>query len=137
MGNVLAEKTDVIAAGYAVYFDIATAEMAEKTDGKLSACQIWCGYRLSTEDRQNFSAIYHNRGVWPGWEAALMEAAMVGGNHELAGEIMKSIMYGAARNLSNEEVINYETGAGRCAPPAVVGSRSVGRLLPSIIWYDV
>mgnify|MGYP000184651370 CR=1 FL=1 len=30
MGNVLAEKTDVIATGYAIYYDIATPEMAER-----------------------------------------------------------------------------------------------------------
>lgn len=64
---------------------------------------------------KQFGAIYHNRGVWPGWEATLMEGAMKAGNHELADEIMKSIMSAAARNLSNEEVINHETGAGNDA----------------------
>ena len=44
-----------------------------------------------------------------------MEGAMKAGNHELADEIMKSIMSAAARNLSNEEVINHETGAGNDA----------------------
>ena len=115
MGNVLAEKTDVIAAGYAVYFDIATPEMAEKLMENYPLVKYGADTVYPQKTGKNFSAIYHNRGVWPGWEAALMEAAMVGGNHELAGEIMKSIMYGAARNLSNEEVINYETGAGNDA----------------------
>ena len=44
-----------------------------------------------------------------------MEGARKAGNHGLAGEIMKAIMSAAARNLSNEEVINYETGAGNNA----------------------
>ena len=45
-----------------------------------------------------------------------MEVPMEGRQHELADEIMKSIMsQAAARNLSNEEVINYETGAGNNA----------------------
>ena len=53
---------------------------------------------------------------------------MKAGNHGLADEIMKSIMSAAARNLSNEEVINHETGAGSDAHrPAVVGGRAYSR----------
>ena len=115
MGNALADKTDVLAVGYAIYFDIATPEMAEKMMENYPLVKYGANTVYPQKRGKQFSAIYHNRGVWPGWEAALMEAAMKGGNRQLAEEIMKSIMYGAARNLSNDEVINYETGVGNNA----------------------
>ena len=115
MGNVLAEKTDVIATGYAIYYDIATPEMAERLMENYPLVKYGANTVYPQKRGKQFSAIYHNRGVWPGWEATLMEGAMKAGNHELADEIMKSIMSAAARNLSNEEVINYETGAGNDA----------------------
>ena len=115
MGNVLAEKTDVIATGYAIYYDIATPEMAERLMENYPLVKYGANTVYPQKRGKQFSAIYHNRGVWPGWEATLMEGAMKAGNHELADEIMKSIMSAAARNLSNEEVINYETGAGNNA----------------------
>ena len=115
MGNVLAEKTDVIATGYAIYYDIATPEMAERLMENYPLVKYGANTVYPQKRGKQFGAIYHNRGVWPGWEATLMEGAMKAGNHELADEIMKSIMSAAARNLSNEEVINYETGAGNDA----------------------
>ena len=115
MGNVLAEKTDVIATGYAIYYDIATPEMAERLMENYPLVKYGANTVYPQKRGKQFGAIYHNRGVWPGWEATLMEGAMKAGNHELADEIMKSIMSAAARNLSNEEVINHETGAGNDA----------------------
>ena len=63
MGNVLAEKTDVIAAGYAVYFDIATPEMAEKLMENYPLVKYGADTVYPQKTGKNFSAIYHNRGV--------------------------------------------------------------------------
>ena len=84
MGNVLAEKTDVIATGYAIYYDIATPEMAERLMENYPLVKYGANTVYPQKRGKQFGAIYHNRGVWPGWEATLMEGAMKAGNHELA-----------------------------------------------------
>lgn len=112
MGSPVADKVDIIANGYAVMFDIADEE--QKT-------QIMENYPLVTygantvwpqKNGRQASAIYHNRGVWPGWEATLMIGAKENGNNQLAEEIFKSCVRGAGMSLTNKEVINFETGEG-------------------------
>jgi hypothetical protein len=63
----------------------------------------------------NATKYYHNRGIWPGWQTALMIGANYNGNEAVAEEIFNSNVRGVATALTNKEVINYETGEGICS----------------------
>lgn len=114
MGSVLAEKTDVLGNGFALWFDIGT-------DSQLTQiCENYplVPYGADTVYPQkqgklaNADKYYHNRGIWPGWDSILMVGAAYHNNKALAEEIFNSNVRGAAVSLTNKEVINYKTGAG-------------------------
>lgn len=112
MGAPMADKVDVISNGYAMMFDIANdeqkAQIAENYPMvTYGATTVW-----PQKNGLKQSEIYHNRGVWPGWEATLMLGAKENGNNQLAAEIWSSCIRGAAMCLTNKEVINYANGSG-------------------------
>ena len=114
MGNVNADKVDVISNGYAVLFDIAPPERAESILNNYplvtyGAPTVWPQKNRAEPEGD---LIYHNKGVWPGWEVTLMMGAKEKGHNQLAEEIWKSTVRAAAMSLTNKEVVNYSTGEG-------------------------
>ena len=114
MGNVNADKVDVISNGYAVLFDIAPPERAESILKNYplvvyGAPTVWPQKNRAEPEGD---LIYHNKGVWPGWEVTLMMGAKEKGHNQLAEEIWKSTVRAAAMSLTNKEVVNYSTGEG-------------------------
>ncbi|MBE6949544.1 MAG: carbohydrate-binding protein [Ruminococcaceae bacterium] len=112
MGSPAADKVDVIANGYAALFGIADEEQTQAILENYPLVVYGADTVWPQKTGRQFSAIYHNRGVWPGWEAALMMAAKENGNNQVADEIFKSCVRGAGMSLTNKEVINFETGEG-------------------------
>ena len=112
MGSPVADKVDVIANGYAVMFDIADEQQKKQIMENYPLVVYGANTVWPQKNGLMASTIYHNRGVWPGWEATMMIAAKENGNMQLAEEIMKSCVRGAAINLSNKEVIHFESGDG-------------------------
>ena len=114
MGSVQAEKTDVLGNGFALWFDLGTESQLN------SICENYplVNYGADTVYPQkqgklkNANKIYHNFGVWPGWDSILMVGANYHNNKALAEEIFNSNVRGAATSLTQKEVINYRTGEG-------------------------
>lgn len=115
MGSPVADKVDVIANGYALMFDIADEEQKQQIMENYPLVVYGADTVWPQKNGRQASTIYHNRGVWPGWEATLMIGAKENGNLQLAEEIMKSCVRGAGMSLTNKEVINFETGEGICS----------------------
>jgi hypothetical protein len=114
MGNVNADKVDVISNGYAVLFDIAPPDRAESILENYplvvyGAPTVWPQKNRAEPEGD---LIYHNKGVWPGWEVTLMMGAKEKGHNQVAEEIWKSTVRAAAMSLTNKEVVNYSTGEG-------------------------
>ncbi|MEZ4437883.1 MAG: hypothetical protein R3B72_02260 [Polyangiaceae bacterium] len=61
--------------------------------------------------QQQFTAIYHNRGIWPFVTAFWLEAAKATKNAAAVTAAARSLMRGAALNLSNME--NFEAASGK------------------------
>lgn len=114
MGSARAEKADVLGNGFALWFNIGTENQLN------SICENYpvVPYGADTVYPQkqgklaNANKIYHNFGVWPGWDSILMVGANYNNNKALAEEIFNSNVRGAAVSLTNKEVINYKTGEG-------------------------
>ena len=114
MGSVLAEKTDVLGNGFALWFDIGTEEQLRQICENYPLVNYGADtvYPQKQGKLRNADKIYHNFGVWPGWDSILMVGAAYHGNKALAEEIFNSNVRGAAVSLTNKEVINYRTGEG-------------------------
>ncbi len=114
MGSVLAEKTDVLGNGFALWFNIGTDSQLNSImeNSPLVAYGADTVYPQKQGKLKNANKIYHNFGVWPGWDSILMVGAGYHDNKALAGEIFNSNVRGAATSLTQKEVINYRTGEG-------------------------
>lgn len=112
MGSPVADKVDVIANGYALMFDIADEQQKQEIMENYPLVVYGANTVWPQKNGRQASTIYHNRGVWPGWEAAMMIGAKENGNLQLADEIFKSCVRGAGMSLTNKEVINFSTGEG-------------------------
>lgn len=112
MGSPVADKIDVISNGYALMFDIGTPEQQEQIMKNYPMVLYGAPTVFPQKNGRQGGTIYHNRGVWPGWEGTLMIGAHQKGNLQLADEIWKSCIRGAAMCLTNKEVIDFTTGAG-------------------------
>lgn len=112
MGSPVADKVDVIANGYALMFDIADEEQKQEIMENYPLVVYGANTVWPQKNGRQASTIYHNRGVWPGWEATMMIGAKENGNLQLADEIFKSCVRGAGMSLTNKEVIDFETGEG-------------------------
>ena len=114
MGSVKAEKTDVLGNGFALWFDIGTDSQLKAIceNSPLVNYGADTVYPQKQGKLQNADKVYHNRGIWPGWDSTLMVGAAYHGNKALAEEIFNSNVRGAAVSLTNKEVIDYRTGEG-------------------------
>jgi hypothetical protein len=117
MGSVLAEKADVIGNGYALWFNVGTDEQLSQIAENYPLVSYGAPtvYPQKMGTLTNATKYYHNRGIWPGWQTALMIGANYNGNEAVAEEIFNSNVRGVATALTNKEVINYETGEGICS----------------------
>lgn len=113
MGSMKAYKYDVISNGYAIMFGVADEEKADliMKNYPLVLYGADTVYPQKSSGRQ-IGSIYHNRGVWPGWESTLMIAGGQNGNYQLADEIFKSCVRGVAMEHTNYELFNFVTGDG-------------------------
>lgn len=115
MGSPLAYKQDVLANGYAVWYNIGGDEKSNSIMENHTLVNFGANTVYPQKNAQRWTDYkYHDSGVWPGWEALLMIGAV---NHEdennlLAEEIWNSCIRGAVACLTNYEVIDYETGEG-------------------------
>lgn len=80
--------------------------------------------------QQQLTAIYHNRAIWPFATALWLEAAKKAGNAAAASHAVRSLMRGAAMNLSNMENFEAATGAnwlddGAASGPVVNSQRQL------------
>lgn len=114
MGAPLAYKIDCIANGYALWFEIGTQEQLDSIAENYPLVTYGANvvYPNKQGDLEHKDRIYHNRGVWPGWEAQLMLAGAQHGYDELSEEIWNSCITAAATSLLNKEVVDFTTGEG-------------------------
>ncbi|MBQ4569174.1 MAG: starch-binding protein [Ruminococcus sp.] len=115
MGSPLAYKQDVLADGYAVWYNIGGDEKSNSIMENHTLVPFGANTVYPNKNAERWTDYkYHDSGVWPGWEALLMIGAV---NHKdennlLAEEIWNSCVRGAVSCLTNYEVIDYETGEG-------------------------
>ncbi|MEE0830846.1 MAG: CBM35 domain-containing protein, partial [Longicatena sp.] len=112
MGSPVADKVDVIANGYALMFDIANEEQKQQIMENYPMVVYGADTVWPQKNGRRGAAIDHNRGVWPGWEAALMIGSKENGNYQVAEEVFKSCVRVAGMSLSNKELMNFQTGEG-------------------------
>ncbi|MBQ2943761.1 MAG: starch-binding protein [Ruminococcus sp.] len=115
MGSPLAYKQDVLANGYAVWYNIGGQEKADSIMENHTLVPFGANTVYPQKNAQRWTDYkYHDSGVWPGWEALLMIGAVNNANENnlLAEEIWNSCIRGAVACLTNYEVIDYETGEG-------------------------
>ncbi len=115
MGSPLAYKQDVLANGYAVWYNIGGQEKADSIMENHTLVPFGANTVYPQKNAERWTDYkYHDSGVWPGWEAILMIGAVNNDNENnlLAEEIWNSCVRGAVACLTNYEVIDYETGEG-------------------------
>lgn len=114
MGSVLPYKADVISNGYALLFNVGTDKQIESIlkNYPLVTYGAPTVFPQKQGDLANKDKIYHNFGIWPGWEAIMMLGAKKQNYNSMSEEIWNSCIRGAATSLTNKEVINYLTGEG-------------------------
>ena len=114
MGSPLAYKIDSIANGYALWFGIGSEEQLDSIAKNYPLVTYGANvvYPSKQGDLEHKDRVYHNRGVWPGWEAQLMLAGAEHGYDELSEEIWNSCITAAATSLLNKEVVDFTTGEG-------------------------
>ncbi|MBQ8860109.1 MAG: hypothetical protein IJ015_02080 [Ruminococcus sp.] len=114
MGAPLPYKVDCIANGYALWFQIGTEEQLQSIAENYPLVTYGANvvYPNKQGDLEHKDRIYHNRGVWPGWEAQLMLAGAQYGHDLLSEEIWNSCITAAATSLLNKEVVDFTTGEG-------------------------
>ncbi len=115
MGSPLSYKQDVLANGYAVWYNIGGQEKADSIMENHTLVNFGANTVYPQKNAQRWTDYkYHDSGVWPGWEAILMIGAVNNDNENnlLAEEIWNSCMRTAVSCLTNYEVVDYETGDG-------------------------
>ena len=114
MGSPLAYKIDCIANGYALWFGIGSDEQLKSIAENYPLVTYGANvvYPNKQGELEHKDRVYHNRGVWPGWEAQLMLAGAQHGYDELSEEIWNSCIVAAATSLVNKEVVDFTTGEG-------------------------
>lgn len=112
MGSPVADKVDVLANGYALMFDIGTDEQMQSILKNYPLVTYGANTVWPQKTGNRYNEIYHNRGIWPGWEGTLMIGAKRHGNNQVAEEVFKSCVRTAAMCLTNKELIDYSTAEG-------------------------
>lgn len=114
MGSVLAEKADVLGNGFALWFNLGTDTQLKQISENYPLVPYGADtvYPQKQGKLKNANKIYHNFGIWPGWDSILMVGASYHNNKAVAEEIFNSNVRGVATSLTQKEVINYRTGEG-------------------------
>ena len=104
MGSVQAEKTDVLGNGFALWFGIGSDSQLDQIceNSPLVPYGADTVYPQKQGKLHNADKVYHNRGIWPGWDSTLMVGAAYHNNKALAEEIFNSNVRGAAVSLTNK-----------------------------------
>jgi hypothetical protein len=120
-------RFDLLSASLAVMFDVGSDEqrasmVANYPHLQRGAPVIW--------PQQQDVRIYHNRAIWPFVSALWMRAAKRVGNAAAVSHAARSLMRGAALNLSNMENFEVVTGAawlddGAASGPVVNSPRQL------------
>ena len=103
-----ARRFDLLGLSLAVLHDVGDASAARRAVASYphvpnGAPVVW--------PQQQEPAIYHNRAIWPFVTAYYLRAARKVGNDAAADEAVRTLMRGAALNLSNMENFEMVTGA--------------------------
>ncbi|APR83945.1 Isopentenyl-diphosphate delta-isomerase [Minicystis rosea] len=101
-------RFDLLGSAFAVLFDVATPAQADEVVARYphlpkGAPVIW--------PQQQETRIYHNRAIWPFVTAFWAKAAAKTGNADAVTHAVRSLVRGAALNLSNMENFEAATGA--------------------------
>ncbi len=114
MGSPLAWKADVLGNGFALWFNLGSDSQLDGICENYPLVPYGADtvYPQKQGKLKNADKIYHNFGIWPGWDSILMVGAGYHNNKALAEEIFNSNVRGAATSLTQKEVINYRTGEG-------------------------
>jgi len=121
------QRFDLLGSALAVLSDVATPAQAAEVVSRYphlpkGAPVIW--------PQQQATAIYHNRAIWPFATAFWAKAAARTGNPEAVELAVRSLVRGAALNLSNMENFEAVTGAnwleeGATSGPVVNSQRQL------------
>lgn len=120
-------RFDLLGSAFAVLFDVAEPQEAE---GIVSSYpQLPKGPAVVWPQQQD-TPIYHNRSMWPFVTAFWAKAAAKVGNASVTDHSIRSLMRGAALNLSNMENFEAVTGAawlddGAASGPVVNSQRQL------------
>lgn len=111
-------RYDLLGSSLAVLFDVATAAEAKEVVARYphlpqGAPVIW--------PQQRDVPIYHNRAIWPFVTAFWAKAAAKAGNADAVDHAVRSLVRGAALNLSHMENFEAVTGAPYVAEGATSG----------------
>ncbi len=122
-----ANRFDLLGSALAVLFDVATPEQA--AESVASYPHLPKGAPVIWPQQQN-TPIYHNRALWPFVTAYWLQAAAKVQNADAIDLGVRSMMRGAAMNLSNMENFEAVTGAnwleeGATSGPVVNSQRQL------------
>jgi hypothetical protein len=122
-----ANRFDLLGSALAVLFDVATP--AQAADSVASYPHLPKGAPVIWPQQQS-TPIYHNRAIWPFVTAYWLQAAAKVGNADAIDNGVRSLMRGAALNLSNMENFEAVTGAnwldeGATSGPVVNSQRQL------------
>lgn len=104
-----ARQFDLLGSAHAVLSGVATPEQAARIVS--SYPHMGPGAAPVIFPQQHHAPIYHNRAEWPFVTAYWLRAAAQVDHAEAAATAMRSLMRGAALNLSNMENLEIATGA--------------------------
>jgi len=104
-----ARQFDLLGSALAVLSGVATSEQAERVLENYP--HVGPGAAPVIFPQQQLTAIYHNRAEWPFVTAYWLRAAAQVDHAEVATTSMRSLMRGAALNLSNMENLEISSGA--------------------------
>jgi len=122
-----ARRFDLLGTSLAVLFDVATPEQARAAIARYPVLPKGPPVVFPQEPSV---AIYHNRAIWPFVTAYWAKAARKAGNAEAVAAATRSLMRGAALNLSNVENLELVTGRpwvddGALSGPVVSSQRQL------------
>lgn len=101
-------KFDLLGNALAILWGVADSQTAAKvvssyTHSDKGPPVVW--------PQQPFTAVYHNRGIWPFVTAYWIRAGVLAQNSKVVNLNLESMIRGAALNLSNMENFEFLTGA--------------------------
>ena len=116
--SVASDSYDLLGLSLAIIYGIADQQKAHSI---LQHYPVSAAGPPVTWPEQPGIAIYHNRAIWPFVTAYALRAAKTAKHAELAGELVQSLMRGAALSLSNMENFEFLTQQMRYEDGALSG----------------